>query len=110
MMMTEAQLLERKGAAMKKILPVELNYCDGCGKQQDYLIGCMSCGVEHCYECRESAGKEYPHSVHCSGIARHGLRSMRPAATAFRACAVPAAAGMAGGLDGWKRPNGPHQR
>ena len=52
---------------MKKTLPVELNYCDRCGKQQDYLTGCMNCGVEHCYECRNTAGKEYPHAVHASG-------------------------------------------
>ena len=52
---------------MKKTLPVELNYCDYCVAQHDYLTACMSCGIEHCYECRKKAGKEYKHSVCCSG-------------------------------------------
>ena len=61
------RLLNCKGTAMKKTLPVELNYCDNCGNQHDYLTACMSCGIEHCYECRKTAGKEYPHAVHCGG-------------------------------------------
>lgn len=52
---------------MKKVATVEQNYCDGCGKQQDYLTGCMSCGVEHCYDCTNKLGKDYKHGVYVSG-------------------------------------------
>lgn len=52
---------------MKKVATVEQNYCDACGKQQDYLTACLSCGVEHCLACADKAGKTYAHGVYVGG-------------------------------------------
>lgn len=51
---------------MKKKEVREVVYCDNC-KKENYVTACMHCGIEHCWECREIAGKEYPHSVYSSG-------------------------------------------
>ena len=51
---------------MKKMVLKEIYYCDSCGKEA-YVTPCLKCGVEHCWECRKTEGKEYPHSVYATG-------------------------------------------
>ena len=51
---------------MKKIIQKEVQFCDQCGKET-YCGACLCCGIEHCYECREIHGVEYPHAIYFSG-------------------------------------------
>ena len=51
---------------MKKTILKEVTFCDCCG-EETYVTQCLRCGTEHCYECRKKVGKDYTHSVHCSG-------------------------------------------
>jgi len=51
---------------MKKIVQKEVSICDHCGKEE-YTEPCLRCGIEHCWECRETQGIEYRHSVHFQG-------------------------------------------
>jgi len=51
---------------MKKTVLKEVDCCDVCGKD-DYVTACMSCGVDHCYDCSKTEGKKYPHAVNFSG-------------------------------------------
>lgn len=52
---------------MQKEINKKVSFCDACGKEQDYLEKCLSCGVEHCYDCRKELGKEYTHGVYFQG-------------------------------------------
>ena len=52
---------------MKKQVMRETTFCDVCGKQTEYVYRCNECGTEMCYSCRGANGKEYVHSVLCSG-------------------------------------------
>lgn len=52
---------------MKKTIEIVADICDVCGEQCDYSDPCLACGVEHCYECKKTLGKEYRHSVYVSG-------------------------------------------
>ena len=51
---------------MKKTELKEVTCCDHCGKET-YVTACMGCGIEHCWECRKTEGKEYSHGVNFSG-------------------------------------------
>lgn len=51
---------------MKKVIKKEVTFCDCCGNEMEYSHKCIRCGKDHCYNCL-SKGKEYAHSVHCSG-------------------------------------------
>lgn len=52
---------------MKKQVIVEQSFCDLCGKEASGYTCCLCCGKELCYDCRETAAKEYKHAVHLSG-------------------------------------------
>jgi len=51
---------------MKKTVQIEADCCDSCD-EQGYVTKCLSCGTEHCYECRKTEGKEYKHAINFSG-------------------------------------------
>ena len=51
---------------MKKSILKEVTFCDCCDKE-GYVVQCIRCGIEHCWKCRESQGKNYTYSVWCSG-------------------------------------------
>lgn len=51
---------------MKKTVTKEVDCCDVCGKE-DYVNTCMSCGIDHCYDCSQTRGKRYAHAVNFSG-------------------------------------------
>lgn len=51
---------------MKKTVMKEVDCCDVCGKD-DYVTACMSCKIDHCYDCGQTHGKRYAHAVHFSG-------------------------------------------
>lgn len=50
---------------MKVTREVESNVCDQCGEYASYE--CLTCHSDMCYECSESKGVKYPHSLHFSG-------------------------------------------
>jgi hypothetical protein len=52
---------------MKKAMEKEVSFCDKCGKEDEYLTKCLSCGEEYCYECRTKHLKEYAHGIHVAG-------------------------------------------
>ena len=53
---------------MKKKVMREVHSCDNCGKIQEWAMDkCLSCGVEHCHDCMEKMGVEYPHAVGFQG-------------------------------------------
>jgi len=51
---------------MKRVIEKEVTICDKCNKET-YVRKCLKCGVEHCWDCRQTEGVEYTHSVWSSG-------------------------------------------
>ena len=53
---------------MKTTTLIEVDTCDICKKTERYgCYGCMSCGKDICFNCREGHGVTYAHSVHFGG-------------------------------------------
>lgn len=53
---------------MKKTVTKSVSFCDKCDSEQTYGIGvCLGCGVEHCYKCKKTEGREYSHGVTVTG-------------------------------------------
>ena len=52
---------------MKKTIQKETHFCDACGKEEFYIDHCLSCGKEHCYQCKKTEGREYRHGVYIMG-------------------------------------------
>ena len=52
---------------MKKNFYIEKIICDSCGAVENYSNPCLYCGIDHCYECKGTHGKEYTHGVNFSG-------------------------------------------
>lgn len=54
---------------MRKIVEKEIEICDSCGTDDCVFNECASCGKHYCYNCNKTrhVGKEFPHSVYCSG-------------------------------------------
>lgn len=52
---------------MKKTITKEVSICDHCQQEQVYLIPCLHCNKEYCYECTTKHGKTYAHSVYMRG-------------------------------------------
>jgi len=52
---------------MKKTIQKQVDCCDACAKEDTYVYACKNCGTEHCYDCRETEGKEYSHAINFSG-------------------------------------------
>lgn len=51
---------------MKKTIQTEVTICDNC-KEQSYCESCLSCGVDHCWRCRDKCGHEYKQGLYISG-------------------------------------------
>lgn len=52
---------------MKKELTKVVEFCDACGKEDDYPLHCKKCGRAFCYDCSKKYGIEYSHAVHFMG-------------------------------------------
>lgn len=52
---------------MKKTVTREVDFCDRCGKEQDYLVACLGCRMEVCWQCSEAVGVTYQHGVYFRG-------------------------------------------
>lgn len=53
---------------MKKEILKTVSFCDSCGKEDQYLEKCLSCGIEHCSSCQQKGcGKRYRHGVNYGG-------------------------------------------
>lgn len=52
---------------MKTKIELDGFICDGCGKGVTYATPCLRCGKDFCFDCRETAGRAYEHSVWACG-------------------------------------------
>jgi len=46
---------------------ITVHVCHGCGRDCDYPNKCGRCGEAFCYDCRDTKGITYRHSVYCQG-------------------------------------------
>jgi len=52
---------------MKKIVSIEQDFCDICGKESNSWALCMGCKMNICYDCQKTHAKKYRHGINVSG-------------------------------------------